>query len=86
MIARRKPLIVECFRLGVDPIPDWFMNKVTTNEIILRGPYRALQSADIKTLEGVKTGLKGDYIIQGVRGEIYPCKPDTFSQTYDLIP
>lgn len=37
----------------------------------------------IKTLEGVMRADKGDYIIRGVMGEIYPCKPDIFAATYD---
>ena len=37
----------------------------------------------IYTLEGVMTGDKGDWIIKGVKGECYPCKPDIFEQTYE---
>lgn len=37
---------------------------------------------DIQTLEGVMTASLGDWIIQGVTGEFYPCKPDVFEQTY----
>ena len=37
---------------------------------------------DIHTLEGVMTAQEGDYIIRGVQGEYYPCKPDIFEQTY----
>lgn len=39
----------------------------------------------IKTLEGIMTVSDGDYIIKGVNGEFYPCKPDIFEQTYDAI-
>jgi|GEM_PF-1058773 len=42
-------------------------------------------SLKIKTLEGTMTALPGDYIIKGIHGEIYPCKPDIFEKTYDLI-
>lgn len=37
----------------------------------------------IKTLEGQYKALLGDYIIKGVKGEVYPCKPDIFEMTYD---
>jgi len=37
----------------------------------------------IKTLEGIHHASVGDYIIQGVNGELYPCKPDIFEKTYD---
>jgi hypothetical protein len=38
----------------------------------------------ITTLEGTMTADIGDYIIKGVNGEFYPCKPDIFEKTYDL--
>ncbi len=37
----------------------------------------------IKTLEGVMIGSRGDWIIRGVQGEFYPCKPDIFAATYE---
>lgn len=39
----------------------------------------------IETLEGDITASPGDYIIMGVQGEFYPCKPDIFIQTYDEV-
>ena len=39
----------------------------------------------IKTLEGVHKAIPGDWIIKGVAGEFYPCKPDIFEQTYDAV-
>jgi hypothetical protein len=38
----------------------------------------------IPTLEGEMTAATGDYIIKGVKGEFYPCKPDIFLATYDI--
>ena len=40
---------------------------------------------DINTLEGVMNANYGDYIIKGVNGEIYPCKPDIFEKTYGPV-
>lgn len=40
---------------------------------------------EIATLEGVMTAMPGDMIIRGVKGEFYPCKPDIFAATYELI-
>ncbi len=37
----------------------------------------------IETLEGVMTAQVGDYVIEGVKGEHYPCKPDIFALTYE---
>lgn len=39
----------------------------------------------IPTLEGVMTAQAGDWIIRGVAGEFYPCKPDIFEQTYEPV-
>ena len=39
----------------------------------------------IKTLEGNHVCTKGDFIIKGVHGEFYPCKPDIFEKTYELV-
>lgn len=40
---------------------------------------------EIHTLEGVMQGLVGDWIIKGVKGEFYPCKPDIFEVTYEKV-
>ena len=39
----------------------------------------------ISTLEGVMRATVGDYIVKGVKGELYPCKPDVFEKTYELV-
>ena len=40
---------------------------------------------EIQTLEGVMTGEPGDWLITGVNGERYPCKPDIFVKTYEPV-
>jgi len=95
MKYRKKPVVIEAFRMGIDHIPDWFMDKVSHWTITLRSnapedchimDRKYYQSwCEIKTLEGVMTGDYGDYIILGVKGEIYPCKPDIFEMTYELV-
>ena len=40
---------------------------------------------DIPTLEGVMKASPGDYIIRGVQGELYPCKPNIFEDTYEVV-
>ena len=40
---------------------------------------------EISTLEGIMKAHIGDYIIKGVSGEFYPCKPDIFNKTYDFV-
>ena len=90
---RKKPIVVDAFRLGYDPWPDWFSDMVTSMNVITRGvgvtfddragKARDTICADIKTLEGWMLANDGDWIIRGVKGELYPCKPDIFALTYE---
>ena len=84
---RKKPVIIEAFRLNERGLvaEDWFWDAVTRNDIITHCfgkhyPYPAW--CEINTLEGTMIANAGDYIIQGVHGEIYPCKADIFQKTY----
>lgn len=47
--------------------------------------YQTYKEMDILTLEGTMHASIGDYIITGIHGEQYPCKPDIFEQTYELV-
>ena len=81
MKFRKRPVIVEAFRYNVDPRPDWFMDRVSDLSIITHESM-----CQIQTLEGEMRGDKGDWIIKGIKGEIYPCKPDIFMATYEPVP
>ncbi len=86
---RKKPVVIEAFRIGIDDMPDWFCdarstNKVTTHNVDGRfrgGPDYVL----ISTLEGVMRAEFGDWIIKGVSGELYPCNPYIFAATYEEV-
>jgi len=87
---KKKPVVVEAFQFYVEPMPDWFMDKVSSNEIVLKNCNHDKCSVnyaycEIKTLEGTMVANAGDYIIKGVEGEIYPCKTDIFNRTYERI-
>lgn len=47
--------------------------------------YQTNEVIYIETLEGIHKANVGDYIITGVQGEQYPCKPDIFKKTYELV-
>ena len=86
---RKKPVEVEAFQFYVDAMPDWFMNKVSANDIVLfncnyKEYCNGKAYCEIKTLEGVMRANIGDWIIKGVKGEFYPCKDDVFKMTYDV--
>ena len=52
---------------------------------ILLDPYQSKGNLIIETLEGSFTALPGDFIIRGIKGEYYPCKPDIFEKTYEVV-
>ena len=47
--------------------------------------YQTEEEVLIETLEGTMKADKGDWIIRGVKGELYPCKPDVFEMTYEKV-
>lgn len=47
--------------------------------------YQTEEELEIETLEGTMKADKGDWIIRGVKGELYPCKPDVFDLTYEEV-
>lgn len=88
----KKPIVVEAFQLGVDVVPGWFyvaklVGEDAGCEIVdihyKTGEIGIIQSCIIYTPEGDMTANKGDFIIKGVKGEIYPCKKDIFEATYE---
>ena len=83
MKYRKKPVVVDAFRLGIDALPDWFVNKASYKLTTSSNPMSI--ECVINTLEGAMTAGYGDYIIKGVKGEFYPCKADIFEQTYEKV-
>lgn len=81
---RKRPVVVEAARLGefnAAGIAEW------SGGVMRGGPDGGSRNAHviIHTLEGDHTALPGDYVIKGVAGEFYPCKPDIFEQTYEVV-
>ena len=87
MKFRKLPVVVDAFEFGSDPKPWWFEDMVASGDIEIKGGYSGGGSlrALIRTLEGVMQANNGDYIIRGVNGEIYPCKPGIFLKTYERV-
>lgn len=79
---RKKPLVVEAIQWdgeGTSALP---IAKMGGDRIRLD---LVSQTLHLVTLEGVMTASIGDYIIKGIKGEIYPCKPDIFEATYEPV-
>lgn len=91
MKYRKKPIIIEAFQLNERGLvgEDWFWDAVSNNIIITHdfGKFHEAPAwCEIKTLEGTMKAVTGDYILQGVNGEIYPCKAEIFEKTYEAVP
>lgn len=75
---RKKPVIIEAILWtgkNLSEIDEFTESKVKNHELVLIIP----------TLEGDMYAHLGDYIIKGVNGEFYPCKPDIFAKTYEEV-
>lgn len=93
MKYRKKPVEIEAVRAsdvihayndhddgGAPFVPTWM------HEAVMGGKVQVfIDGVVVMTLEGEMKGNKDDYIIQGVKGEIYPCKPDIFEATYERV-
>lgn len=92
---RKKPVVIEAFQYDGDLIdsncryyvPKWAVKAYKEGIIYFKAHAMLNHPSDlyIKTLEGDHHASVGDYIIQGVQGEIYPCKPDIFEKTYEKV-
>lgn len=90
MKYRKKPVVVEAFQMtperrkNMSEWPEWLKEawEVTIGPDVLDSSNQKLSCT---TLEGVMRINWGDFIIRGVHGEIYPCKPDIFNKTYEKV-
>ena len=84
----KKPVVIDAFQYDGDfsnskgeyYVPEWAIEDYESGIMYFVGP-----ELYIKTLEGVHHVSLYDYVIKGVVGELYPCKPDIFKQTYDEV-
>ncbi|CIX88710.1 hypothetical protein [Streptococcus pneumoniae] len=75
---KKKPVVIEAIRfIG--------SNYEEVREFIGQNTLCSDLSIVISTLEGDMVAQKGDYIIKGVQDEFYPCKPDIFNATYEVV-
>ena len=85
---RKKPVVIDAVQLTM-------ANRQAVSTIIAaagynvrhasKPPMRGLTGIVIETLEGDMTADFGDFIIKGVQGEFYPCKPEIFEKTYEKV-
>ena len=83
---RKKPVVIEAIKyqaeLGNNRIMNWLSQQganLSDSWLFFDGEIT------IETLEGKMKASDGDWIIKGVKGEFYPCKPDIFEATYEKV-
>lgn len=85
-IYQKKPIKIEAVQyLGFTApnftdYPVWLLKAIESKVIT-----KTRKGLFVHSLEGLMKVSKGDYIIKGINGEIYPCKPDIFEKTYEVI-
>lgn len=83
---RKKPVEIEAVEYRGDnaygEMTPWLSDAIGGGVVTFTPADAAL---NIKTLEGSHLASPGDWIIRGIKGELYPCKPDIFAATYDRI-
>jgi len=83
MKAMKKPVVIEVHQFAGGSIESGI-----PEAWIKDGNFNFSEDGEfiiIPTLEGTHKGMKGDYIIKGVRGEFYPCRKDIFEETYEVV-
>ena len=82
---RKKPVVIDAiqFKINFDEIFKWVAQ--WHDEDDGPGMWESHDSLIIDTLEGEMEARNGDWIIRGVKGEFYPCKPDIFEATYEKV-
>lgn len=94
MQYRKRPIVITAMQLTADnardvlawvgSFEDWSDDKRKICAAVAVQTF-PLFSLSISTLEGTMRADVGDWIIRGVKGEFYPCKPDVFAETYDAV-
>jgi hypothetical protein len=86
MKYRKKPVVIEAFRFTghqSDDVPNWMIDALASGVAYIKSADSFDRCLFIQTLEGTMQADPGDYVICGIKGEIYPCKPDIFESSYE---
>ena len=85
---RKKPVVIDAIQLTSESLMDCISFIYPDISVIDHSTLTAIRKNKflyIETLEGDMKAQFGDYIIKGVQGEVYPCKPDIFEATYEKV-
>ncbi len=81
---RKKPVVIEAVQF-TEESKDQVFNWITCNRYPYFDTSDGKPMIKIETLEGDMFAKLGDWVIRGVKGEFYPCKPDIFEATYEAV-
>lgn len=85
MKYRKKPVVIEAVRWLGDPVGLETVMRFCPAVIGVGTTDDGVRFLKIHTLEGDMSASEGDWIIKGIKGEFYPCKPDIFLATYEAV-
>lgn len=87
MKYRKKPVVIEAIIFNGENVKELkYFTKDFTNEVLdIKITPTGVLHIGVKTLEGMMKVNVGDYVIKGINGEFYPCKPDIFEKTYEKV-
>lgn len=83
MKYRKKPVVIEAIQFLDDAKRISELQEFAGKDLRVDYSNKDNPVLKIDTLEGTMTASVGDYVIKGVNGEFYPCKPDIFEKTYE---
>lgn len=97
---RKKPVVIEAVQVAAavyngktgnsslfkcDVLPQWLEDAFTNGTVTVHGNDQGYTLLAIKAPEGTMIAGPADWIIRGVKGELYPCKPEIFEATYEPV-
>jgi len=82
---RKKPVVIEAIQFFDDAETLIRLSEFMNDDIRVDYSIPDRPVLKIQTLEGEHIASRGDYIIKGIKGEFYPCKPDIFKMTYEKV-
>lgn len=84
MKYRKKPVVIEAIQFFDNPETLVNLSELGLDPVNIDYEIPSTPVLKIPTLEGIMTAIEGDFIVKGVQGEFYPCKPDIFAETYEI--
>jgi hypothetical protein len=93
---RKRPVVIEAIQFGnaewadkpswrARSLPSWLIEAQESDALTYRFESEDYWYFFVRTLEGEMRGGPDDWLIRGVQGELYPCKPDIFAATYEAV-